>query len=171
MQNMFQTGNLFRMTRWRNMIQAIRVSDQGGFHNRPDQLGDMPRKRSERRRNSSTTVKSAIEMITRIVATAESLAKFVHEYPRTSGAEWYVAAHRPIAARNHFVERDKREECTRNHTGQNQRHLHFEKGTNRSCAHVALARVNDLSNPESVAVTVMITNGVPKTACARIIPQ
>ena len=35
----------------------------------------------------------------------------------------------------------------------------------------ALARVNDLSNPESVAVTVMITNGVPKTACARIIPQ
>ena len=32
----------------------------------------------------------------------------------------------------------------------------------------AAARVRELSKPTSVAVTVMITNGIPKAACAKI---
>ena len=34
----------------------------------------------------------------------------------------------------------------------------------------AAARVKDLSKPTSVAVTVMITNGTPRTACAKTTP-
>src|SRR5210317_420954 len=82
MQHVFQTGNLFRMTSRSDMIQAIRVRYQGGFHNHPDQLGDMPRKRSERRRNNSTVESKAIDNTTKIVATARIVGEICSRKPK-----------------------------------------------------------------------------------------
>lgn len=49
--------------------------------NRVENLVGMPRNRSERRRNSSTTVRSAIEIITRIVATARIVGEICSRIP------------------------------------------------------------------------------------------
>ena len=129
----------------------------------------MPRKRSERRQQLNNVI-SAIEMITRIVATARIVGEIIHQHRniwrgmvrcRTS-ANCSTAT----TSSNDVMNAKSAPEITPAKSAA----LHFQ-WYEQVLRLFALARVNDLSNPESVAVTVMITNGVPKTACARIIPQ
>jgi hypothetical protein len=74
---------------------------------------------------------------------------------------------------HHLVEGgDEGEQRARDHAGQDQRHLHLEEGAHRPRAQIGRGpRERGRSKPTSVAVTVMITKGVPSAACARPRPN
>ena len=138
-----------------------------------DQPGLIPRIFSERRRKSSTVVRSATEMITKMVATARMAGLICSRIPFhiwRGMVCWSCAATKSTTttSSNEVTKAKSAPEIT---PGQDQRHGDLEKGRGRIGPERGRRRVSDWSKPTSVAVTVMMTKGMPSVACAMMMPR
>ena len=134
------------------------------------QPGERPRKRSDRRRSSSTVVSSRIEIVTRTVAAARIVGLICSRRPVNicHGSVCCFAdptKRTTTTSSNDVMNANKPPEITPGRI----RGICTRKNVVTGFAPMlAAARVNELSNPTSVAVTVIITKGTPNTAWAKI---
>jgi len=132
----------------------------------------MPRNRSLRRRNSSNVASSKTDSITRMVATAKMVGEICSRMPeyiwrgivRCSGPARNRTA---TTSSNDVIKANSPPDTT---PGKIKGIWIFQKVFAGPAPIDAPARTRLLSNPTSVAVTVMITKGVPRAAWARITP-
>ena len=130
------------------------------------QLWDMPRKRSDLLLNISTMVKRTTDKITRIVATAKMVGLICSLIPeniclgkvrcRTS-----ASCKTTTTSSNEVINANSAPDIT---PGKIKGVWTLKKVRIGPAPKLADALVKLLSNPTKVAVTVIITNGVPKTA-------
>ena len=135
--------------------------------------GVSPRSRSERRRSTSSTVSSAIDSATMIVATARMVGEICSRSPVyiCHGSVFWPALPRnstTTTSSNDVMNANSAPDTT---PGTISGICTLKKVRTGSAPRFAAARVSERSKPTSVAVTVMMTNGVPRAACASTMPR
>ena len=129
----------------------------------------MPRRRSDRRRISSSTVKSTMDIAIMIVATARIVGESCSRSPVNicQGRVFVFAEPKnktTTTSSNEVMKANKAPDTT---PGMIRGICTLKNVLTGVAPRLAAARVKDLSKPTKVAVTVMMTKGVPRTACAK----
>jgi TRAP transporter 4TM/12TM fusion protein len=153
----------------RRIRHAARGGARGGLRRQP---GLRPRSRSDRRRRSSTAVRSPIETITRIVATARIAGLSCSRMPFHiwRGIVCWSKAATKSTTTTSSKEVTKAKSAPEITPGRISGMVIWKKVVVGEAPSDAAARFSDWSKPTSVAVTVMMTKGMPSVAWARMMP-
>lgn len=136
------------------------------------QEGVIPRNRSDRRRNNSTVVNNEMESRTSNVATAKIVGLICSRMPDHI-CRGIVRCSKP--AKNKTATISSNEVTNANSDpeitpGRIKGIITLRQVVIKSAPKLAEARISDSSNPTSVAVTVIMTKGIPSAVCASINP-
>ena len=133
----------------------------------------MPHSLSPLRRNNSTVINNATETITSIVATAKIVGLICSRMPENICQGIVLCLKLPTKSTTTTSSKDvmkanSEPEIT---PGNISGTITLKNVVDGDAPRLADARIKVLSNPTSVAVTVITTKGVPRAACASITPK